>query len=104
MSDSHGDSHAIEESKASGKSPSPMSDNIFERVLNYITTGIQRFVAFLFFLFTAGALYGIFITRASPAAQPFLLIAPAAVGLLAYYNRAFAIWAFVVLIVLAFIF
>lgn len=97
MSDSH------EESKPKDAGPSPMSDNLFDRILKYITTGIQRFVAFLFFLFTAGAVYGIFITRASPAAQPFLLIAPAAVGLLAYYNRAFAIWAFVMLVALAFI-
>lgn len=80
------------------ESPSPKTDNLFIDVGNYIIDHIQRFVAFLFFLVAIGAFYGFFITNAEPGLQPFLLIAPLLVGLLAYYNRAFSLFAFALLV------
>ena len=78
-------------------SPSPRTDNFFIDIGNYILDHIQRFVAFLFFLVAIGAFYGFFITTMEASLQPFLLIAPLLVGLLAYYNRAFALFAFILL-------
>ena len=79
------------------ESPSPKTDNFFIDIGNYIADHIQRFVAFLFFLVAIGTFYGFFIASADPGLQPFLLMAPLLVGLLAYYNRAFALFAFVLL-------
>ena len=86
------------------ESPSPKTDNLFIDVGNYIIDHIQRFVAFLFFLVAIGAFYGFFITRMEAGMQPFLLIAPLLVGLLAYYNRAFSVFAFGLLVLFVIIF
>jgi len=80
------------------------TDNFFEKVENYITGGISTFVAFLFFLVTIGALYGFFVASKKGDYQEWFLIAPAIAGLIAYYNRAFAIAVFGLLILLIFLF
>ena len=53
-------------------------------------------MAVLFFVFSAGMLFGVFISRYDPV----FLFLPPALGLLAYYNEKIALLAFAVLLVL----
>lgn len=79
-------------------------DKLFERLSNYVTRRISVFVAFLFFIFTLGSVYGSWIIiRKAPLAE-ILIIIPALMGLLAYYNRSFATAIFGAIILLFVIF
>lgn len=66
-----------------------VSDRLFESLEKKITKGINSFAAFLFFLFAFGMIAGaIAITHPLGMA---LIFVPIALGLIAYYNRDFAI-------------
>ena len=78
-----------------------MSDNLFNKVIDYIQGGIATFVACLFLLITIGAIYGALVVTHSGGIQgiaPVLLIAPAFLGFVAYYNRDFAVAIFILLL------
>ncbi|MEK6942200.1 MAG: hypothetical protein AABW85_05070 [archaeon] len=110
-SDDHGghddapDSHKEAPADAHQENPSTPSSNtakackcdpFFDKVSNYATGKIATFVAFLFFLITIGAIYAVTITRAPlNTVTTTLILAPAAVGLLAYWNRDVAVIIFV---------
>lgn len=66
-------------------------DNIAKK----ITASIRQLVAFLFFVFTAGMLFGMFVSRAAPI---FLFIPPL-MGLVAFYNEKIALLMFAALII-----
>ena len=69
------------------KKPSKQrTDSWFEKLRDWIAKTISIFVAAIFFLFGAGAVYGAFF-----AANPLFILVPFALGLLAYYSRDFAI-------------
>lgn len=115
MSDAHGaDSHGhgtgheashTESHGSLGGNPKECrTDPFFTQVSNYVTGKIAAFVAFLFVLILLGELYalvvlGVPIRQADTA----LLIAPAIIGLIAYYNRDVAIALFALLILGAFL-
>ncbi|MDO8625666.1 MAG: hypothetical protein Q7R47_06285 [Candidatus Diapherotrites archaeon] len=73
-----------------------MVDNFLNSVLKTFSANFRTFVAFLFFVFSGGMLFGLFISQYDPV----FLFLPPALGLLAYYNEKIALLAFVALIVL----
>ncbi len=93
---SHDEGHG--ESKPASKGKKNMSDGLFERAQGYITKSISRFVAFLFILVSIGAVMGYFV--AQQRGTEFLVIVPAFAGILAYYNRDFAVALFAVFLLL----
>ena len=103
--DGHGhDDKAHSTSGASeSKTSMPRMDNIFQKVEDYITAGISRFVAFIFLLITLGAVFGYFVSQKEGNTATLLLISPAIVALIAYYNRAFAVGVFFVLVLFIFL-
>jgi hypothetical protein len=78
-------------------------DSWFEKIQNYVTAKIGAFVAFLFLLYAAGALTAIIIMTKYPQQAFLVALIPAAAGVLAYYNRAFATVAFVILMAAVFL-
>ncbi len=90
-----------EHKESSGEKPK--MDGFFEKIENYITSGISTFVAFLFVLISVGAFYGFLVAKHQADVAVYFLIAPAIVGLIAYYNRAFAVAIFIVLVLIALI-
>jgi len=66
------------------------ADRYFSRISDWLSARISAFVAFLFVLFGAGALYATFIVPIQPEYGPYLLAAPFVLALIAYYNRAAA--------------
>jgi len=75
-------------------------DGYFDRFSSWLSARISAFVAFLFLLFTAGAIYGTFIVARFPDIGIYLLGAPIALALVAYYNRTAATILFAGLILL----
>ena len=101
--ESHGgheeEPHAVEAPSSSGAKPCKC-DPFFDKVSNYVTGKIATFVAFLFFLIAIGAIYAVVITNAPlTTVTTVLILAPAVVGLLAYWNRDIAVIIFVVFII-----
>lgn len=76
-------------------------DDWVNKLLGFVSKQISIFVAFLFFIFTLGAVYGWFLISIGTQYVEYLIILPAVMGIIAYYNRIFAIAVFV--IVLAFL-
>lgn len=70
-----------------------------DNLIKAITGGIAKFVAFVFFIFTLGMLFGLFIIRV----EPLFLFVPPLLGLAAFYNEKLAIVIFAGLIVLFFL-
>jgi hypothetical protein len=66
------------------------TDKYFSRISEWLSARISAFVAFLFLLFGAGALYATFIIPRLPEFGPYLLAAPFVLALIAYYNRTAA--------------
>ncbi len=93
--DSHAhDSHGAGEKKASGGGDRGfMVDRLFKRLIDYVSEGIARLIAFILIVVTIGALIGWVIAQRH---APFILVfAPAALGIIAYYERDIAILLFV---------
>ena len=55
-----------------------------------VSEQVSTFVAFIFFIITVGAVYGALVAARNPTMEPFLLIVPAVLGLIAFYNRDIA--------------
>ncbi|MBS3062053.1 MAG: hypothetical protein J4215_05720 [Candidatus Diapherotrites archaeon] len=73
-----------------------MTENFFSYLMKIFTASIKGFVAFLFFVFSAGMLFGLFISRFDPV----FLFLPPLLGLVSYYNEKVAILAFVLLLLI----
>lgn len=61
---------------------------------------ISSFVAFLFILISLGAMFGVFVATRYPNYSIWAILGPAIIALTAYYNRAFALAVFIILVVL----
>ncbi len=79
------------------------TDKWYNKLAAYLSSKISAFVAFLFFLFAAGAFYGTYVVARLPHFEIYLLLAPLALGLLAYYSRGFATVAFIFLLLFVFV-
>ncbi|GEM_PF-2920192 len=97
MSDPHGhDDHGGGEKHSGGGGRHFMADRFLGRVLDYITGGIAKLVAFILIIMTVGAIVGYVISQRQ---APFLLVfVPAALGVIAYYERDIAIVLFAALL------
>ena len=73
-------------------------DSWFGKIENYVTGVIGAFVAFLFLIFAGGAAFPLFVAESLPEKAFLVVLIPAASGILAYYNRTYAILVFIVLI------
>lgn len=78
-------------------------DDWYKKIQDYLTKKIGTFVAFLFVLFSMGALIAIIIMSKYPQHAFLVALIPAIAGIIAYYNRAFATGIFFVLIIAMFI-
>ncbi|MBU0662051.1 MAG: hypothetical protein ABH854_03920 [Candidatus Diapherotrites archaeon] len=74
-------------------------DRWIARFVGHVTKQISTVVAALFLLFALGAVYGSLVTARQHELGTWLLIAPAALGLLAYYSRGFALALFVLIVI-----
>lgn len=74
------------------------------KMMEYVTEQIADFIAFLFVLFSLGAIYGWWIISKVPHLTAELLFVPLALAVVAYYNRDFAAIIFTVVIALIIIF
>lgn len=102
MSDAHDshESHGSEEKKeAKSGGWAETADNWYDRIATYVSEQISTFVAFLFILFTIGAAYGVFFAAKFPHLVVPAILAPAFIGLVAYYNRVFATIMFVLFLI-----
>ena len=77
--------------KATGFSVTAWIENRFKSIAGYVGAQISRFVAFLFLLFAVGAFFGAFVYTNFPHIGIWLIVAPAVLGIIAYYNRVAAI-------------
>lgn len=75
-------------------------DKYFAKMSGWLGKRISAFVAFLFILFAAGAIYGAFVVPHFGRFGIWLLAAPLALALIAYYNRTAAAILFAGLIIL----
>ncbi|MFH0714145.1 MAG: hypothetical protein V1847_00095 [Candidatus Diapherotrites archaeon] len=64
-----------------------VGDNFFDKLGDWFTTTIAIFAAAVFVLFGLGALYGAYVYTF----DPFLLLAPFILAIVAYYSRNFAL-------------
>jgi len=78
-------------------------DKWFGKIQKGLIGKIEHFVASLFFLIAIGAFLGIAMVHYWPHMAFLAILIPAAVGALAYVNRAFAIAVFVIFILLIFL-
>ncbi len=94
----HGESHSETKTKDKNNMFDETIDKLAKRIENYITGGISKLIAAILFLITIGAAYGyLAASRGEPIAEYFI-IAPAVAGLIAYYNRSFAVILFIILV------
>ncbi len=95
---------ADEETAESSPAPSIGTIDLwYTKIMSSITAGVSSFVAFLFFLFTIGAFFGLITAMRWPHLASWIVIIPAIIGLIAYYNRTFATAVFFLLIIFVFI-
>lgn len=80
------------------------TDGLFTKVEKYVTQKIGTFVAFLFLIFTLGAVISIQVSARWPEQTHLVVILPLLAGLVSYYNRAIASFFFSVFIILLLIF
>lgn len=79
------------------------ADKWFGKIQADIGKKIENFVAFFFFMIAAGILIGVVIVQHYPQQAMLAVLFPAAAGIFAYYNRAFAVAVFVIMLILIFI-
>ncbi len=79
------------------------TDNWFTKIEKYVTQKIGTFVAFLFLIFTAGAIIAIQVMNRWPEQTYLVVILPLLAGIISYYNRAVATFFFVVFMLLIFL-
>ena len=73
-----------------------MTDDILKSIIKRVTGAVSSFVAFLFFVFTAGMLFGLYLSQIDPV----FLFLPPVLGLVAYYNEKLALLLFAGLLIL----
>ena len=95
MSETHSDTSSSEHGTESTSKGSSKMENWINKIIGYVTSHFRRFVAFMFFVFTIGAGSGILIMHKAPQLAGILVLAPAIMGLLAYYNTTIAVILFV---------
>ena len=76
------------------------ADRFFSKASGWLSERISAFVAFLFLLFGAGALYATFVVPRISGYEPYLLAAPFLLALIAYYNRTVATVLFIGLLIM----
>jgi len=76
---------------------------VFDKFVGWAANSIQKIVAFGFFFFAFGAIYGWLITTHAVQNLWLWLAAPFFFGFLAYYSRFFATIAFIALLFVFFI-
>ncbi len=108
MADAHGghDAHGGGDAHGAHGAPAGVAagahcktDNWYDQVATYVSEQVSTFVAFIFFIITLGAIYGALVAARNPALEPILIIAPAVLGLVAFYNRDIATLFFALFIV-----
>ncbi len=75
------------------------TDNWYDAVATYVSEEVRTFVAFIFFLITVGAIFGALVAARNPAMEPIIILLPAVLGLIAFYNRDIATLFFFLFIV-----
>ena len=78
-------------------------DSWYCKIMDWVTTQVADFVAFLFIVFSLGMVYGWFIVSKNPQFGTTLLLVPPILGVIAYFNRAFATAIFILVILLVII-
>lgn len=71
-------------------------DFAFKKMIEAFLERIRVFAAFMFLLFVAGAVFGFIATT---VLDPVIIVIPAALGLIAYYNTTFAVISLILLII-----
>ena len=101
MTDAHAAPAAHGAAPAGGHSPGDgcKTDNWYDKIAAYVSEQVSTFVAFMFFLITVGAVYGALVAAKNPTLEPILIIAPAVLGLVAFYNRDISTLFFIVFVV-----
>jgi len=89
----------LAEEKTQEKKEQLTIDNFFNQLLERATKTIQVFVAFIFLLIAIGAFYGYIVVIRFPEMALLLLMLPAVIGLLAYYNKEIALVLFILVII-----
>ncbi len=74
-------------------------DKWFSDLQKRVDKAISSFVAFLFILVAIGAMLGIFVATRYPDQAIWAVLGPAIIALIAYYNRAFALAIFILLLI-----
>lgn len=77
-------------------------DSWYEKVKGYVTKKVSTFVAFIFLLIALGVVVGIQATHYFSGAAWGIVIIPAGIGIIAYYNRAFATILFMIMMLFVF--
>jgi len=78
-------------------------DAYFTKLQKKAADTMAHFVAFSFFVLAIGAFIGIAVTQHYPNQAMLAIILPALAGALAYYNRAFATFVFLIMLIFIFI-
>ncbi|MEI7961759.1 MAG: hypothetical protein WCI04_05480 [archaeon] len=78
-------------------------DKWFAKIQADIGKKIGAFVAFLLFLLAIGIFIGINAAQHFPRQAMLAVIIPAVAGVIAYYNRTFAVVLFVIMLIFIFI-
>ena len=79
------------------------TDDWWDKLSNYVTQSISSFVAFLFFLFFAGAVFGALIVAKETPLGGYLILLPAILGLITYYSRDIALVIFIFFLLFLFL-
>lgn len=79
------------------------TDKWFTKLMADVTKKIEHFVAFLFFIITIAMWFGIFIVQRFPHQAILAVVLTALAGLVAYFNRAFAVAVFIIMLIFVFI-
>lgn len=74
-------------------------DSLFEKLADKLMGSIRLFAASLFLIFSLGMVYGVYFFSFDPT-KDYLLFAPPVLALFAYYNRDFAVFILVGVLVL----
>ncbi|MCD6434112.1 MAG: hypothetical protein J7L14_00695 [Candidatus Diapherotrites archaeon] len=92
------------EEKSEKQDALPKFDTLYSKIANYVSAKVGNFVAFLFFIFTLGVVFGAVVVQAHPGIVYYAILFPAILGLVAYYNRAFATGLFIIFVALILLF
>ncbi len=75
------------------------ADKWFGKLQKRVTGTISSFVAYFFFMIALGSFITVIVINQWPQHTFWIVIAPLAAGVLAYYNRAFATAMFLLILI-----